>query len=72
MRWRGGSYPLSLNALTNACNQKTNRHPVLELGEQAVQETLDALSKRHLVMEGSGFGLYAADQACRLVAVDLG
>ena len=49
-------YPLSLNALTNACNQKTNRHPVLELGEQAVQETLDALSKRHLVMERSGFG----------------
>jgi uncharacterized protein YceH (UPF0502 family) len=49
-------YPLSLNALTNACNQKTNRHPVLELGEQAVQQTLDALSKRHLVMERSGFG----------------
>ena len=49
-------YPLSLNALTNACNQKTNRQPVLELGEQAVQETLDALSKRHLVMERSGFG----------------
>jgi uncharacterized protein YceH (UPF0502 family) len=49
-------YPLSLNALANACNQKTNRHPVLELGEQAVQETLDALSKRHLVMERSGFG----------------
>ena len=49
-------YPLSLNSLTNACNQKTNRHPVLELGEQAVQETLDALSKRHLVMDRSGFG----------------
>ena len=26
-------YPLSLNALTNACNQKTNRDPVLELSE---------------------------------------
>ena len=26
-------YPLSLNALTNACNQKTNREPVLELSE---------------------------------------
>ena len=49
-------YPLSLNSLTSACNQKTNRHPVLELGEQAVQETLDALSKRHLVMDRSGFG----------------
>ena len=49
-------YPLSLNALTNACNQKTNRDPVLELGESVVQETLDALSKRHLVMDRSGFG----------------
>jgi len=49
-------YPLSLNALTNACNQKTNRDPVLELDERAVQDTLDALSRRHLVMERSGFG----------------
>ena len=49
-------YPLSLNALTNACNQKTNRDPVLELTEAAVQDTLDGLSKRHLVMERSGFG----------------
>jgi uncharacterized protein len=49
-------YPLSLNALTNACNQKTNRDPVLELDERAVQDTLDGLSRRHLVMERSGFG----------------
>ena len=49
-------YPLSLNSLTNACNQKTNRDPVLELTEAAVQDTLDGLSKRHLVMERSGFG----------------
>ena len=49
-------YPLSLNALTNACNQKTNRDPVLELGEVLVQDTLDGLSKRHLVMDRSGFG----------------
>ena len=49
-------YPLSLNALTNACNQKTNRHPVLELEEAAVQGVIDGLSKRHLVMERSGFG----------------
>jgi uncharacterized protein YceH (UPF0502 family) len=49
-------YPLSLNALTNACNQKTNRDPVLELDERTVQETLDGLSKRHLVMDRSGFG----------------
>lgn len=49
-------YPLSLNALVAACNQKTNRHPVLEADEATVQQTLDALSKRHLVMERSGFG----------------
>jgi uncharacterized protein YceH (UPF0502 family) len=49
-------YPLSLNALTNGCNQKTNRDPVLSLDERAVQETIDGLSKRHLVMERSGFG----------------
>lgn len=49
-------YPLSLNALTNACNQKTNRDPVLDLDERTVQTTLDALTKKHLVLEKSGFG----------------
>ena len=49
-------YPLSLNALVAACNQKTNRDPVLELDDRTVQETLDGLSKRHLVLERSGFG----------------
>lgn len=49
-------YPLSLNALVNACNQKSNRDPVLELSEATVQQTVDALSKKHFVMEKSGFG----------------
>ena len=49
-------YPLSLNALTNACNQKTNRDPVLALDDRTVQEVLDGLSKRHLILERSGFG----------------
>jgi uncharacterized protein YceH (UPF0502 family) len=49
-------YPLSLNALVLACNQKSNRDPVLELTVQAVQETIDALSRKHLVIEKSGFG----------------
>jgi uncharacterized protein YceH (UPF0502 family) len=49
-------YPLSLNALVNACNQKSNRDPVLELDERTVQEQLDGLIRRHLVMERSGFG----------------
>jgi uncharacterized protein len=49
-------YPLSLNALTNACNQKNNRDPVLDLNERAVQQVLDGLVRRHMVIERSGFG----------------
>ncbi len=49
-------YPLSLNALVNACNQKSNRDPVMELDERTVQQTLDALVRKHLVLEKSGFG----------------
>ncbi|WP_141040278.1 DUF480 domain-containing protein, partial [Salmonella enterica] len=36
-------YPLSVNGLVPACNQKTNREPVLNLTEQEVQEQLDNL-----------------------------
>jgi uncharacterized protein YceH (UPF0502 family) len=49
-------YPLSLNALVNACNQKSNRDPVLELDEREVQAVVDALMKQQLVLEKSGFG----------------
>lgn len=49
-------YPLSLNGLTNACNQKSNRAPVLELDEDTVQETLDQLIKKHLVGVVSSLG----------------
>jgi uncharacterized protein YceH (UPF0502 family) len=49
-------YPLSLNALVNACNQKSNREPVMDLSESTVQQTVDGLSKKHLIMEKSGFG----------------
>jgi hypothetical protein len=49
-------YPLSLNALTNACNQKSNRDPVLDLDERQVQGVVDGLMRRQLVMERSGFG----------------
>src|SRR5690242_12358587 len=49
-------YPLSLNALVSACNQKSNRDPVMSLDEATVQRTLDALSRKHLVLERSGFG----------------
>jgi uncharacterized protein YceH (UPF0502 family) len=49
-------YPLSLNALVNACNQKSNRDPVMELDEPTVQATLDGLSRKHFTVEKSGFG----------------
>jgi uncharacterized protein YceH (UPF0502 family) len=49
-------YPLSLNALTNACNQKSNRNPVLALEERDVQALVDGLMRRQLVLERSGFG----------------
>jgi uncharacterized protein YceH (UPF0502 family) len=41
-------YPLSLNALINACNQKSNRDPVMILEEEAVREALHALDKKGL------------------------
>jgi len=49
-------YPLSLNALVGACNQKTNRDPVLDLKESAVQDTVDDLIKKFLVSRASGYG----------------
>ncbi len=49
-------YPLSLNALVNACNQKSNREPVVELDEDAVQQVLEELIRKRLVTEKSGFG----------------
>lgn len=49
-------YPLSLNALTNACNQKSNREPVLDLDETVVREVVDRLIKKYHVNEHGGFG----------------
>jgi uncharacterized protein YceH (UPF0502 family) len=49
-------YPLSLNALVGACNQKSNRDPVLDLDEATVQRTLDDLVKKYLVSTETGYG----------------
>lgn len=49
-------YPLSLNALTNACNQKSNREPVMSMDEGRVRDVVDGLVKRGLVSEKTGFG----------------
>ncbi|EJL6396617.1 YceH family protein [Vibrio navarrensis] len=48
-------YPLSLNALTNACNQKSNREPVMNLSESDVLDAVDQLIARRLVSDESGF-----------------
>jgi uncharacterized protein YceH (UPF0502 family) len=42
-------YPMSLNALTNACNQKSNREPVVTYTEFEVQDTIDSLRGKRLV-----------------------
>jgi len=47
-------YPLSLNGLTNACNQKSNRDPVVNFTENDVQNILDELIELHLVTIDEG------------------
>ena len=47
-------YPLSLNALVNACNQKTNRDPVMQLDEDAVREALDGLQQQRMAGPARG------------------
>src|SRR3954467_10812569 len=42
-------YPLSLNALTNACNQSSNRNPVVHFDEAAVEQALDSLRQKNLI-----------------------
>ncbi len=49
-------YPLSLNSLVSACNQKSNRGPFMQLDEPTVKAAVDGLARRHLVIEKSGFG----------------
>jgi uncharacterized protein len=47
-------YPLSLNALVNACNQKNNRDPVMNLDENAVRDALSSLQERRLAGPAGG------------------
>lgn len=49
-------YPLSVNGVVTACNQKTNREPVMNMADREVQELLDNLVKRHFLRTVSGFG----------------
>jgi uncharacterized protein YceH (UPF0502 family) len=50
-------YPLTLNALTNACNQKSSREPVMSLPQGVVQHDARLLESNHLLMIEDGFKL---------------
>ncbi len=47
-------YPLSLNALKNACNQKSNRNPVVNYEENEIEETLEKLREKKFAMRRTG------------------
>jgi uncharacterized protein len=49
-------YPLTVNALVNACNQKSSRDPVVNYDEDTVVAALDSLREKHLALKISGAG----------------
>lgn len=49
-------YPLSLNSLLNACNQKSNRDPVVDFDEDTVQDAVDRLREKKLLLKITGSG----------------
>ncbi len=59
-------YPLSLNALTNACNQKTNRDPVTSFDEAAVAAAIGRLRDKRLAASVSGAGSRVEKYAHRM------
>jgi uncharacterized protein len=59
-------YPLTLNALQNACNQKSNREPVVNYDETTVAQGLELLRQKQLVMKVSGAGHRVEKYAHRL------
>ena len=65
-------YPLTLNSLVNACNQKSNRDPVLSLGDEEVQSVLNTLIARRLVNNTAGFNARAAKYQHRFCNTEFG
>ena len=59
-------YPLTLNSLTNACNQKSSRDPVMALSQGEVQHTIRALEAKHLVRTEENFKSRTEKYAQRL------
>jgi hypothetical protein len=62
-------YPLSLNALINACNQKSNREPVMTLDESAVRQALDSLNEKRLAGQATSADSRVPKYAHRLQEV---
>jgi uncharacterized protein len=52
-------YPMTLNSLINACNQKSNREPVMQLSEETVMNALDDLKAKRLIWQRTVFGARA-------------
>ena len=48
-------YPMTLNALVNACNQKSSRNPVMSLSQGEVQHTIRALEEKHFARTEENF-----------------
>jgi uncharacterized protein len=65
-------YPLTLNSLINACNQKSNRDPVLSLNEEEVQSVINTLIARRLVNNTAGFNARAAKYQHRFCNTEFG
>ena len=65
-------YPLTLNSLVNACNQKSNRDPVLSLSDEEVQSVLNTLIARRLVNNTAGFNARAAKYQHRFCNTEFG
>jgi uncharacterized protein len=59
-------YPLTVNSLQNACNQKSSRDPVVQFDEQMVEQALEMLKNKHLVVRISGAGHRVEKWAHRL------
>jgi len=59
-------YPLTVNSLQNACNQKSSRDPVVQFDEETVERALETLKNKHLVVRISGAGHRVEKWAHRL------
>lgn len=65
-------YPLSLNALINGCNQKSNRFPVTQYSEDDVTNIIEGLKAKRLIQTETGFGSRVAKYTHRFCNTEFG